>query len=98
MYAFHPGEFLAEELEERGMTGAELARALGIPQNRVSEILNGKRSITVDTAMRLGRWMGSSPQYWLNLQQIFDLRIAEERFGEEIRRVVVPEAVSGVRS
>jgi addiction module HigA family antidote len=54
-YAFHPGEFLAEELDERGLTGAELARALGIPQDRVSEILNGKRAITVGTALRLAR-------------------------------------------
>jgi addiction module HigA family antidote len=92
IYAFHPGEFLAEELEERGMTGAELARALNIPQNRISEILNGKRSISVDTALRLAQWMGSSPQYWLNLQQIHDLRITEERIGEEIRRTVKREA------
>jgi addiction module HigA family antidote len=94
MYAFHPGEFLAEELEERGMTGADLARALNIPQNRISEILNGKRSISVDTALRLAQWMGSSPQYWLNLQQIYDLRIAEARVGEEIRRTVKPETAA----
>jgi addiction module HigA family antidote len=92
IYAFHPGEFLAEEIEERGMTGADLARALNIPQNRVSEILNGKRSVSVDTALRLAQWIGSSPQYWLNLQQIYDLRIAEERIGEEIRRTVKREA------
>jgi addiction module HigA family antidote len=91
MYAFHPGEFLAEELEERGTTGSDLARALNIPQNRISEILNGKRSVTVDTALRLARWMGSSPQYWLNLQQIHDLRIAEEQIGDEIKRTVQPD-------
>jgi addiction module HigA family antidote len=91
MYAFHPGEFLAEELEERGMSGSDLARALNIPQNRISEILNGKRSVTVDTALRLARWMGSSPQYWLNLQQIHDLRIAEEQIGDEIKRTVQPD-------
>ena len=91
-YSFHPGEFLAEELEERGLTGADLARALNIPQNRVSEILNGKRAVTVDTALRLARWMGSSPQYWLNLQQIHDLRTAEDRIGDEIRRTVKPDA------
>lgn len=88
IYAFHPGEFLAEELAERKMTGSDLARALNIPQNRVSEILNGKRSITVDTALRLAQWIGSSPQYWLNLQQIYDLRVAEEQIGDEIRRTV----------
>lgn len=89
---FHPGEYLAEELDERGMTGAELERALNTPQNRVSEILNGKRTVTVDTALRLARWIGSSPQYWLNLQQIHDLRVAEERIGDEIRRTVTPDA------
>lgn len=88
MYAFHPGEFLREELDERGMSGADLARILHIPQNRVSEILNGKRSVTVDTALRLAQWMGSSPNYWLNLQQIYDLRIAEERIGSEIRSTI----------
>ena len=87
-YIFHPGEFLAEELDERNMTGSDLARALNIPQNRVSEILNGKRSITVDTALRLATWIGSSPQYWLNLQQMYDLRIAEQEIGEEIRQTV----------
>lgn len=92
LYVFHPGEFLAEELEERSMTGSDLARALNIPQNRISEILNGKRSITVDTALRLSRWMGSSPQYWLNLQQIHDLRIAEEQIGDEIRNTVKPDS------
>jgi addiction module HigA family antidote len=94
IYAFHPGEFLAEELEERDMTGSDLARALNIPQNRVSEILNGKRSITVDTALRLAQWIGSSPQYWLNLQQIHDLRIAEEAIGDEIRRTVQRDATA----
>jgi len=92
--AFHPGEFLAEELDERGMTGAELARVLNIPQNRVSEILNGKRAVTVDTALRLARWIGSSSQYWLNLQQIYDLRIAEERIADEITRTVTPDATN----
>ena len=93
-YAFHPGEFLGEELDERNMTGADLARALHVPQNRISEILSGKRSISVDTALRLAQWMGSSPQYWLNLQQIYDLRIAEDRIGDEIRRTVKREAAA----
>ncbi len=76
------------------MTGAELARALNIPQNHVSEILNGKRAVTVDTALRLARWIGSSPQYWLNLQQIHDLRIAEDRIGDELRQTVTPDATT----
>ena len=93
-FAFHPGEYLAEELEERGLTGSDLARALHLPQNRISEILNGKRSVTVDTALRLSRWIGSSPQYWLNLQQIHDLRVVEDRIGDEIRRTVEPDKTS----
>ncbi len=93
-FAFHPGEFLSEELEERGLTGSDLARALNIPQNRISEILNGKRSVTVDTALRLALWSGSSPQYWLNLQQIHDLRVVEDRIGDEIRRTVKPDTTS----
>ena len=90
-YAIHPGEFLAEELEARKMTGADLARALAVPQNRVSEILNCKRAITVDTALRLARWIGSSPQYWLNLQQMYDLRVAERELLPEIERTVTPD-------
>lgn len=89
--AIHPGEFLAEELEARNMTSAELARALGVPQNRISEVLRGKRAITVDTALRLARWIGSSPQYWLNLQQIYDLRVAERDLMPEIERTVTPD-------
>jgi antitoxin HigA-1 len=89
--AIHPGEFLAEELEARNMTSAELARALNVPQNRVSEILRGKRAVTVDTALRLAQWIGSSPQYWLNLQQIYDLRIAERDLLPEIKRTVTPD-------
>lgn len=91
MHAIHPGEFLADELEERNMTAAELSRALGVPQNRLSGILRGHRSITVDTALRLARWIGSSPQYWLNLQQAYDLRIAERDILPEIERTVTPE-------
>lgn len=91
-HAFHPGEYLAEELDERGLSGADLARALGVPQNRVSEILNGKRAVTVDTAMRLARWIGSTPQYWLNLQQSYDLAMAEKELLPEIERTVIPDA------
>jgi len=87
----HPGEVLAEELEVRGMTGAALARALGIPQNRVSEILHGKRAVTVDTALRLARWMGTTPEFWLNLQQRYDLITTKQRIGDEIERSVTPD-------
>lgn len=88
----HPGEYLLDEIEVRDMTAAELSRALGVPQNRVSGILRGRRAITVDTALRLSRWIGSTPQYWLNLQQIYDLRIAEKELLPEIERTVTPDA------
>ena len=88
----HPGEILEEELAEIDMSAAYLARILGVPTNRITQILAGKRSITADTALRLGRWLGTGPQFWLNLQQLYDLRLAEQTVGEEIDRIVVPRA------
>ncbi|HEV2072747.1 MAG TPA: HigA family addiction module antitoxin, partial [Thermomicrobiales bacterium] len=92
IHAIHPGEYLLEEIEARDMTAANLSRALGVPQNRISEILRGRRAITVDTALRLARWIGSSPQYWLNLQQTYDLRVAEQALWPEIERTVTPDS------
>ena len=66
----HPGEHLAEELEELGVSAAELARQLDVPVNRVTGIINGQRGVTADTALRLGHWFGTSPEYWLNLQKL----------------------------
>lgn len=83
--AIHPGEHLAEELDVLEMSAAELARKLAVPTNRVTQILNGTRSITGDTALRLGHFFGTSPQFWLNLQSLYDVRIAEERAGKAIR-------------
>jgi addiction module HigA family antidote len=83
--AIHPGEQLAEELEALGMSAAELARRLRVPANRVTEILNGERSITGDTALRLGHFFGTSAQFWLNLQGLYDLRRAERKSGRSIR-------------
>lgn len=82
--AIHPGEHLAEQLEELGMSAAELSRKLGVPTNRVTAILNGQRAITGDTALRLGHFFGNSPQFWLGLQALYDLRIAEKKVGGEI--------------
>jgi addiction module HigA family antidote len=82
--AIHPGEHLAEELEELGMSAAGLARKLGVPTNRVTQILNGTRSITGDTALRLGHFFGTSGQFWLNLQSLYDLRVAERKSGKSI--------------
>ena len=80
----HPGEILGDELEEIGITATELARQLAVPQNRISQIIQGKRSITGDTALRLGHWFQNSAAFWLNLQSAYDLRLAEEAFGREI--------------
>ena len=84
-FAVHPGEILADELAELGLTPTELARQIGVPPNRISQIIAGKRSITGDTALRLGHWFGADPQFWLNLQSQFDLAIADRRSGDAIR-------------
>ena len=83
--AIHPGEHLAEELEELGMSAAELARQLKVPTNRITEILNGQRAITGDTALRLGHFFDTSPAFWLNLQSLYELRLAERKAGRAIR-------------
>ena len=83
--AIHPGEHLAEELKTLEMSAAELARKIAVPTNRVTQILNGTRSITGDTALRLGHFFGTSPQFWLNLQTLYDVRVAEHKVGKAIR-------------
>ncbi len=85
--AIHPGEHLAEELKELSMSAAELARRLNVPTNRVTEILNGRRAITGDTALRLAHFFGTSPQFWLNLQSLYELRMAQKKAGKSIRRL-----------
>jgi len=83
--AIHPGEHLAEQLEELGMSAAELARQLKVPTNRITEILNGQRAVTGDTALRLGHFFGTSPEFWMNLQKLYELRLAEQKSGETIK-------------
>ena len=83
--AIHPGEHLAEELRALGMSAAELARRICVPTNRVTQILNGTRSITGDTALRLGHFFGTSAQFRLNLQSLYELRRAEQKAGKSIR-------------
>jgi antitoxin HigA-1 len=92
----HPGEILSDELRELGISAAELARVIHVPANRVSQILSGKRNITADTALRLGRWFGTGPQLWLNLQQTYDLDLARQQLGEELEVIEprVPVAVN----
>jgi addiction module HigA family antidote len=82
--AIHPGEHLAEELEALHMSAAELARKLGVPTNRITQILHGTRAVTGDTALRLAHFFDTSPEFWLNLQTLYELRIAREKAGRSI--------------
>ena len=82
--AIHPGEHLAQELSELGMSAAELARQLDVPTNRVTEILNGRRAITGDTALRLAHFFGTTAEFWLNLQSLYELRVAQKKAGKSI--------------
>lgn len=90
----HPGELLRDELDEIGVSLNELGRALRVPMNRISAIVNGKRAITVDTAMRLARYFGTSPQYWLNLQIAYDLEVAEQAIGARVEKEVLPRTAA----
>lgn len=83
----HPGEHLAEELKELAISAAELARQIDVPTNRLTEIMNGQRAVTADTAIRLGHWFGSSAEFWLNLQKLYELRQAERQIGKRIERL-----------
>jgi len=83
--AIHPGEHLAEQLEELKMSAAELARQLKVPTNRITEILNSQRAVTGDTALRLGHFFGTSPEFWMNLQKLYELRLAEQKTGDTIK-------------
>jgi antitoxin HigA-1 len=85
--AIHPGEHLAEELEALDMSAAELARKIDVPTNRITQILNGTRAITGDTALRLAHFFGTSAQFWLNLQSLYDLRLAQEKAGKSIKEL-----------
>src|SRR6202795_2602358 len=85
--AIHPGEHLAEELKELGMSAAELARQLDVPTNRVTEILNGRRAITGDTALRLAHFLGMTAEFWLNLQSLYEIRLAQQKAGKAIDRL-----------
>jgi addiction module HigA family antidote len=86
-HAIHPGEQLAEQLDALGMSAAELARRLKVPTNRITHILNGDRAITGDTALRLGHFFGTSAEFWLNLQKLYELRVAEQESGADVKRL-----------
>ena len=83
----HPGKILADELEALGVSATELARQIEVPPNRISQIIHGKRAITGDTALRLAHWFGTQPEFWLNLQTTYDVRLAERQVGTSIRRL-----------
>jgi antitoxin HigA-1 len=80
----HPGEILKQELEEIGVTPTALARQISVPPNRVTQIINGQRGITGDTALRLGHWFGTGARFWRNLQAHYDLLTAEREVGREV--------------
>ena len=90
MRPVHPGEILGEELQELGLSANALAKALGVPTNRNTAILKGQRGITADTALRLSRYFGTTPQLWQNLQKAFELRVAEIESGRDITERVEP--------
>ncbi len=88
--AVHPGAILADELSARAMSGNRLALELGVPSGRITDILNGKRGISADTALRLARYFGNEAQIWLNLQLLYDLELAWQEHGREIASRVRP--------
>lgn len=89
IYPIHPGEILADELAELGMTAAHLARELHVPANRIYQLVAGKRAMTADTALRLEQWLGVSATFWMNLQRAYELDLATERMGAEIKQTIV---------
>ncbi len=92
--AIHPGVHIANELEELNMSASQLTKALGIPANRLTEIIRGRRGITADTALRLAPWLGTTPDLWMNLQKNYELRLAINEHGEEIARTVRPRVAA----
>ena len=86
----HPGRLLRRELEARDLSANRLALDLGVPSGRITDILNGRRSITADTAVRLGRYFGNGAQFWLDLQSQYDIALVEKERGDEISRRVRP--------
>ena len=83
----HPGEVLADELQERGLNATALARQLLVPANRITQLIAGKRNLTADTALRLDRFLGTGPELWMNLQKAYELRLAEQALKEELKQI-----------
>ena len=83
----HPGEILTDELEALEISAAELARIIGVPANRITQIMAGKRAITADTALRLGRYFGTTAEFWMNLQKIYELDLARQEIGDSLTHI-----------
>jgi addiction module HigA family antidote len=98
LIAIHPGEHLAEELKELNMSAAALARQLQVPTNRITQILNGRRDITADTALRLAHFFGTSAEFWINLQSLYDLRIAQQQSGKTIQALPTLKRMTAVHA
>ena len=94
----HPGETLREDLDALSMSAAELARRIEVPVNRITQILDGRRAVTGDTALRLGHFFGTSGEFWLNLQKLYELRLAERENGATIARLPTLDAARDVHS
>jgi addiction module HigA family antidote len=92
MFPIHPGRILKRELEARDLSANRLALALRLPSGRITDILNGKRGISPETALRLGRYFGNSARFWMNLQTNFELSVAERTIGDRINAEVTPDA------
>lgn len=92
MRPIHPGEILHEEMDALGLSARALAKHLGIPPNRMTGILNETRGVTADTALRLSRYFGTTPEFWMNLQSAYELRLAQQHKGEAISTQVRPRA------
>ena len=90
----HPGEILADEIAELGINATELSRIIHVPANRISQIIAGKRAITADTALRLGRWFGTGPNIWFNLQQAYELDLVCQEIGPELENILPREMAS----
>jgi addiction module HigA family antidote len=95
MRPIHPGEILRGEMEELQLSARQLAQALGVPTNRVTALINETRALTADTALRLARYFGTTPEFWLNLQMTYELRRAQHKTGAHIAREVVPRTATG---
>jgi addiction module HigA family antidote len=90
----HPGKFLADEIDALGMSAPEVAEVLHVPANRIYQLVKGQRALTADTALRLSQWLGTSAEMWLNLQKLYELRLAEQQIGAKIRKTIVRRAAA----